>query len=79
MIWDAVASENHLPFHLQVRGEFEYVKAKPLGDGFTGVPVREILGAVLRPFLENRLSIGAKLSARQRLHGPDDGNPGARN
>jgi hypothetical protein len=59
MIWDAVASENHLPFHLQVRGEFEYVKAKPLGDGFTGVPVREIRGAALRPFLENRMSIGA--------------------
>jgi hypothetical protein len=58
MIWDAVASENQLPFHLQVRGEFEYVKAKPLGDGFTGVPVREIRGAVLRPFLENRMSIG---------------------
>jgi hypothetical protein len=58
-IWDAVASDNQLPFHLQVRGEFEYVKAKPLGDGFTGVPVREIRGAVLRPFLENRMSIGA--------------------
>lgn len=58
-IWDAVASENQLPFHLQVRAEFEYVKAKPLGDGFTGVPVREIRGAVLRPFLENRMSIGA--------------------
>jgi len=58
-IWDAVASENQLPFHLQARGEFEYVKAKPLGDGFTGVPVREIRGAVLRPFLENRMSIGA--------------------
>lgn len=29
-----------------------------LGDGFTGVPVREIRGAVLRPFLENRMSIG---------------------
>jgi hypothetical protein len=58
-IWDAVASENQLPFHLQARGEFEYVKAKPLGDGFNGVPVREIRGAVLRPFLENRMSIGA--------------------
>jgi hypothetical protein len=58
VIWDAVASENQLPFHLQVRGEFEYVKAKPLGEGFTGVPVREIRGAVLRPFLENRMSIG---------------------
>jgi hypothetical protein len=59
VIWDAVASENQLPLHLQVRGEFEYVKAKPLGGGFTGVPVREIRGAVLRPFLDNRISIGA--------------------
>jgi Carboxypeptidase regulatory-like domain len=59
MIWDAVASENRLPFHLQVRGEFEFVKAKPLGDGFTGVPVTEFRGAVLRPFLENRMSIAA--------------------
>ena len=42
-----------------MRGEFEYVKAKPLGDGFTGVPVREIRRAVLRPFFENRMSIGA--------------------
>lgn len=58
-IWDTVASENQLPFRLQARGEFEYVKAKPLGDGFNGVPVREIRGAVLRPFFENRMSIGA--------------------
>jgi hypothetical protein len=59
MIWDAVVSENHLPFHLQVRGEFEFVKAKPLGDGFTGVPVTEFRGALLRPFFENRMSIAA--------------------
>jgi hypothetical protein len=59
MIWDAVASENGLPFHLRVRGEFEYVRAKPLGNGFTAMPVREIRGAVLRPFFENRMSIGA--------------------
>ncbi|MGB2625246.1 MAG: carboxypeptidase-like regulatory domain-containing protein [Candidatus Acidiferrum sp.] len=58
MIWDAVASENHLPFHLEARGEFEFVKAKPLGDGLVGVPVTEIRGAVLRPFLENRMSVG---------------------
>ena len=59
MILDAVGSFNKLPFHLQARGEFEYVKAKPLGDGFTGVPVTEIRGAVLRPFLENRMSLAA--------------------
>lgn len=59
MIWDAVASENHLPFHLQARAEFEFVKAKPLGDGFIGVPVTELRGAVLRPFFDNRMSIAA--------------------
>ena len=46
------------PSALQVRGEFEFVKAKPLADGFVGVPVYEIRGAVLRPFLETRMSIG---------------------
>ena len=59
LIWDAVASENNLPFHLQARGEFEYVKAKPLGGGFTGVPVTEVRGAILRPFLEDRMSVAA--------------------
>ncbi len=59
LICDAVGSANHLPLKLQVRGEFEYVKAKPLGDGFVGVPVTEIRGAVLRPFFENRMSIAA--------------------
>lgn len=59
MIWDAVASENNLPFHLQVRGEFEFVKGKPLGDGFVGEAVTEVRGAVIRPFLANRMSLGA--------------------
>jgi hypothetical protein len=58
-IWDAVGSVNKLPLGLQARGEFEYVKAKPLGDGFTGVPVTEFRGAVLKPFLENRMSLAA--------------------
>src|SRR5271166_1859665 len=57
MIWDAVASENHLPLGLEARGEFEFVRAKPLGDGFVGLPVTEVRGAVLRPFLENRMSV----------------------
>ncbi len=59
MIWDAVGSYNRLPFRLRARGEFEFVKAKPLGDGFQGVPVTEIRGAVLRPFAEDRMSIAA--------------------
>jgi len=34
------------------------VRAKPLADGFVGVPVTEVRGALRRPFLENRLSVG---------------------
>ncbi len=58
-IWDTVASANRLPFHLQAKAEFEYVKAKPLGDGFVGVPVSEVRGAVSRSFFENRMSLAA--------------------
>jgi hypothetical protein len=59
MIWDAVGSYNRLPFRLRARGEFEFVKAKPLDNGFVGTPVTEIRGSLLRPFLEDRMSIGA--------------------
>ena len=57
-IVDAVGSLNRLPWNLRLRGEYEFVKAKPLGDGFTGVPVNEIRGAVLRTFLEDSMSLG---------------------
>jgi hypothetical protein len=57
LIWDALGSYNRLPFHLQAKGEFEYVRAKPLGDGFVGVPVKEFRGALLRPFFDNRMAI----------------------
>jgi hypothetical protein len=57
LIWDALGSYNRLPFHLQAKGEFEYVRAKPLGDGFVGVPVKEFRGELLRPFLDNRMAI----------------------
>ena len=59
-IWDTVGSLTRgLPLRLQLRGEYEYVRAKPLGDGFVGVPVSEFRGAVLRSFLENRMSLAA--------------------
>jgi hypothetical protein len=58
LIWDALGSYNHLPLHLQAKGEFEFVRAKPLGDGFVGVPVKEFRGALLRPFLDDRMSVG---------------------
>jgi hypothetical protein len=58
-IWDTVASYQHLPFGLWVKGEIEYVRAKPLGDGFVGVPVTEFRGAVLKPFRGETMSIAA--------------------
>ena len=58
MIWDAVGAFNRLPFHLQARGEFEYVGSKPLGDGFTAVPVHEIRGALVRSLSDGRANIG---------------------
>ena len=58
-IWDTVGSYKHLPFGLWVRGEFEYVRAKPLGGGFSGVPVTEFRGAVLKPFREETMSLAA--------------------
>ena len=57
-IVDAVGSLNQLPWNLRLRCEYEFVKAKPLGDGFTGIPVNEFRGAVLKTFLENRTSLG---------------------
>jgi hypothetical protein len=59
LIFDVVGSYNRLPWHLRLRGEYEFVKAKPLGDGLNGVPVNEIRGSLLRPLLEDRMSVGA--------------------
>ena len=58
LIWDVVGHCDRLPLGLRARGEFEYVGRKPLGDGFTGVPVREVRGALLRPFDDGRTSLG---------------------
>jgi len=57
LIIDAVGSLNRLPWNLRLRCEYEFVRAKPLGDGFTGMPVNEFRGAVLKTFLENRTSL----------------------
>ena len=58
LIWDAVGTIDRLPFGLRARSEFQYVGQKPLGDGFTAVPVRELRGALLRPFAEGPMSLG---------------------
>jgi hypothetical protein len=65
-IFDVLGTIQKLPFRLQARGGFEYVAAKPLGTGCnpnpnaecTGVPVKEFRGAIVRPFLNNRLETG---------------------
>jgi len=63
-IIDAVGGVNGLPFGLTAKGEYEYVKAKPLGDGFTGVPLQEIRLALTKGFVDGRwqLSVNGQLS-----------------
>src|SRR5580692_11185535 len=66
-IFDLLGTIQKLPFRLQARGEFEYVGTKPLGTGCppnlnmecTGTPVKELRGAVVRPFMNGRLDAGA--------------------
>ena len=68
-IVDLLGSAPSLPFRLQARGEFEYIGRKPLGMGCepdplaqcVGTSVREFRGAVVRPFLNDRLEVGANL------------------
>ena len=68
-MFDLLGTTQRLPFHLQVKGEFEYVAAKPLGTGCPpnpnaeciGVPVKEFRAAVIRPFMEGRLTVGVNM------------------
>ena len=66
-IFDVLGTTQKLPFHLQAKGEFEFVGTKPLGTGCnpanlnaecSGTPVKEFRGAVVRPFLNGRLTAG---------------------
>ena len=52
LILDILGTLDRLPFHLHARAEFEEVGRKPLGDGFTSIPVREFRGAITREFGE---------------------------
>lgn len=68
-IFDALGTIQKLPFHLQARGEFEYVGTKPLGLGClpdanaqcTGTPVKEFRAAVIRPFINGKLNVGVNM------------------
>ncbi len=57
LIVDFLGAFDRLPWRLHARAEFEEVGRKPLGDGFTGVPVREFRGALERSISE-RLEAG---------------------
>jgi len=68
---DILGLTRRLPFHLQAKGEFEYVAAKPLGTGCTpdpnvqctGVPVKELRADIARSFREDRYTLGINLLA----------------
>ncbi len=53
-IVDALGSLNQLPLGLAAKVEYEYVKAKPLGDGFTGDPLQEIRLNVNKSYQDGR-------------------------
>jgi hypothetical protein len=58
LIFDVLATIDRLPLSLKARGEFEEVGRKPLGDGFNAVPIRQLRGALVRPFWKGRLDAG---------------------
>ncbi len=58
LIFDVLGALDRLPFGLDARAEFEEVGRKPLGDGFTSVPVEEFRGALARSFRGGKLQAG---------------------
>jgi hypothetical protein len=58
LIWDVSGNVARLPWHMRAAGELEYIGRKPLGDGFTAVPVRELHGSITRPFIGGRFAAG---------------------
>ena len=73
LIGDLSWTYQKLPFHLQAKGEFEYVGRKVVGNGCDesnpndltsyclGVPNKEFRLAVARPFLEGKINVGVNM------------------
>ncbi len=71
LIGDFSWTYQKLPFHLQAKGEFEYVGRNVVGDGCDenssltsycrGVPNEEFRLAITRPFLEGKINAGINL------------------
>ena len=53
-IIDGLGSLDRLPWGTTAKVEYEYVKAKPLGDGFNGMPLQEVRLAVGKEFADGR-------------------------
>jgi hypothetical protein len=83
MIVDFLGTLDRLPWNLHARAEFEEVGRKPLGDGFTSVPVRELRGALVRNFKEGKIQAGVHLQIASGYSGqttevlalPGEGEP----
>ena len=73
LIGDLSWTYRKLPFHLQAKGEFEYVGRKAVGNGCDennpndlssyclGVPNKEFRLAVVRPFLDGKIEVGVNM------------------
>jgi hypothetical protein len=58
LIWDVSGTTVRLPWGVRAGAELEYVGRKPLGNGFTAVPVREIRGSFTRTFSDGLFDAG---------------------
>jgi hypothetical protein len=58
LIWDVSGTTVRLPWGVRAGAELEYVGRKPLGDGFTALPVREIRGSFTRTFSDGLFDAG---------------------
>lgn len=73
LIGDFSWTYQKLPFHVQVKGEFEYVGGKVLGNGCNennpddldsyclGVPNKEFRFALARPFANGKMNLGVNV------------------
>jgi hypothetical protein len=69
MIADASATFMRLPHGFTAQGEFEYVKAKPLGDGISGTPLTELRMGLDHSWLDGRLTAGLQGRLAQGFSG----------
>src|SRR5258708_37127630 len=57
-ILDLLGALDRLPLHVQARGEFDHVGAKPPGGGFPSMPVTGVRVALLPPSVDGNTCLG---------------------